>query len=109
VRELENAIERAVALAEGEVLEARDLPTAVLRASRDGSLREAVRRGHVGFEDAVGEFEKALIGEALERANGNQTQAARALGITRRVLKLKLDRFSLQPGAADASEPTDEG
>ena len=50
VRELENAIEHAVALAEGEILELRDLPRAVVEAGRIERLRDAVRDGDLGFE-----------------------------------------------------------
>jgi two-component system response regulator PilR (NtrC family) len=95
VRELENAIERAVALAEGEVLEIGDLPPAVLRAAEFETLGESVRTGKLGFEEALGNFEKTLIVEALARADGNQTRAAEQLQITRRSLKLKMDRYGI--------------
>ncbi|HXV37735.1 MAG TPA: sigma-54 dependent transcriptional regulator, partial [Myxococcota bacterium] len=98
VRELENAIERAVALAEGEVLEPRDLPRAIVRASELEALGDSLRQGRLGLEDAVGELEKALIAEALARAGGNQTRAAEALQVTRRALKLKMDRYGIAPG-----------
>jgi DNA-binding NtrC family response regulator len=98
VRELENAIERAVALAEGEVLEPRDLPRAIVRASELEALGDSLRQGRLGLEDAVGELEKALIAEALARASGNQTRAAEALQVTRRALKLKMDRYGIAPG-----------
>jgi DNA-binding NtrC family response regulator len=97
VRELENAIERAVALAEGDVLEVGDLPPAVIRASGVERLRDSVRIGKIAFEDAVGDFERTLIVEALARADWNQTRAADQLQITRRSLKLKMDRYSITP------------
>jgi DNA-binding NtrC family response regulator len=95
VRELENAIERAVALAEGEVLEIADLPPAILRAGELETLGDSVRTGKLGFEAALGNFEKTLILEALARADGNQTRAAEQLQITRRSLKLKMDRYGI--------------
>ena len=95
VRELENAIERAVALAEGEVLEIGDLPPAILRAGELATLGDSVRTGKLGFEAALAGFEKTLILEALARADGNQTRAAEQLQITRRSLKLKMDRYSI--------------
>ncbi|HVP28890.1 MAG TPA: sigma-54 dependent transcriptional regulator [Myxococcota bacterium] len=97
VRELENVIERAVALAEGDVLQLDDLPRNLVHSDRVGQLHEEVRRGQIGLEDAVGRFESALLLEALERSAWNQTRAAELLGITRRLLKLKMDRFGLQP------------
>jgi DNA-binding NtrC family response regulator len=95
VRELENAIERAVALAEGEVLELQDLPPAIVRASELETLGDSVRAGKLGFEAAVADFEKSLIVGALVRAEGNQTRAAEQLQITRRSLKLKMDRYGI--------------
>jgi DNA-binding NtrC family response regulator len=96
VRELENAIARAVALAEGEVLEIADLPPAIVRASELETLGDSVRTGQLGFETALGNFEKTLIVEALARADGNQTRAAEQLQITRRSLKLKMDRYGIE-------------
>jgi two-component system response regulator HydG len=97
VRELENAIEHAVALAEGDILEVADLPASAVRAGYAEGLRQAVRSGRLGFEAATGEFERALLLEALEIAGWNQTQAAERLQITRRTLKLRMDRCGLKP------------
>ena len=95
VRELENAIERAVALAEGDVLEIGDLPPAIVRAGELETLGDSVRSGKLGFEAAVANFEKTLLLEALARADGNQTRTAEQLQITRRSLKLKMDRHDI--------------
>jgi DNA-binding NtrC family response regulator len=95
VRELQNAIERAVALCDGETIGLEDLPEAVVQATRTESLRDAVRAGQIGLEEAAGRFEQELIREALERCEWNQTRAAEILGITRRVLKLKMDRYGI--------------
>jgi DNA-binding NtrC family response regulator len=97
VRELENAIERAVAFAEGDALEIGDLPPVIVRAGGVEGLRDSVRTGKLAFEDAVGDFERTLILEALSRADWNQTRAADQLQITRRSLKLKMDRYSINP------------
>jgi len=95
VRELENALERAVTLAEGEVLEVADLPEVISQASRTEALRDAVRGGQLGFDDAVAGFEQQLLREALDRNDWNQTRAAEQLRITRRSLKLRMDRHRL--------------
>ncbi|NNL64887.1 MAG: sigma-54-dependent Fis family transcriptional regulator [Myxococcales bacterium] len=95
VRELENVIERAVTLAEGEILEPSDLPEALLRETRSDDLRERLRGGRLSLEDAVADFEQDALREALEQAGWNQTRAADALGITRRLLKIKMDRHGL--------------
>ena len=95
VRELQNAIERAVALCDDATIGLEDLPEAVVQATRTESLRDAVRAGRLGLEEATARFEQELLREALERCEGNQTRAAETLGITRRVLKLKMDRYGL--------------
>jgi DNA-binding NtrC family response regulator len=97
VRELRNAIERAVALAEGDVLELEDLPETIVRSGRLESLREAVGSGRLGFEEAVADFERSLLLEALDATGWNQTRAAERLGVTRRSLKLRMDRLDLKP------------
>jgi len=97
VRELQNAIERAVALAEGEVLELEDLPRIVVQTGRVEQLRDAVRAGELGFEEAAADFEREMLVDALERSGWNQTRAAELLRITRRALKLKMDRHGLKP------------
>jgi DNA-binding NtrC family response regulator len=96
VRELRNAVERAVALAEGDVLTLEDLPPEVVRASSAESLRAAVQSGRLGLEEATDGFERELVREALEAADWNQTRAARQLHITRRALKLRMDRLGLK-------------
>jgi len=101
VRELENALERAATLSDAEVLEPRDLPEAVVEASRVATLQNEVRSGQLGFDEAVGRFESELLREALEATDWNQTRAATRLGITRRQLKLKMDRYGLVLSGTD--------
>jgi DNA-binding NtrC family response regulator len=109
VRELENALERAVALCEDDVVKLADLPPEVVRIDRLGAVRDELRTGALGLEDAVARFEADLVVEALERAGWNQTRAAETLAITRRLLKLKMDRLGLvAPGEGPAaSDETD--
>ena len=95
VRELENAVERAVTLCEGDLVDVGDLPDAVALSRRTDVLREALGRGEVGFEEAVARFEQDLLREALDRHDWNQTRTAVSLGITRRQLKLKMDKHKL--------------
>ena len=76
-RELRNAIERAAALADGDVLEPRDLPPDVLTGS-------ALPAG--SFHAEVEAFRRRLIQETLARHGGNQTRAAQALGLQRTYL-----------------------
>ena len=82
-RELANIIERAVIVAAGGQLEAGDLPAAVLRAAGGG--RTASRR-------TLAELEADYIRETLESVNGNKSEAARLLGISRKNLYERLAR-----------------
>ena len=87
--------ERAVTLADTDTIGLADLPDAVVRAGRTDALREALGRGEIGFEETVARFEQDLLRDALDRYDWNQTRTAAALGITRRQLKLKMDKHKL--------------
>jgi two-component system response regulator PilR (NtrC family) len=95
VRELQNVIERAVALADAEVLQESDLPEKITQATRADAVRDAFRSGKLAFEEAMAQFERQLLREGLERNDWNQTRTAASLGITRRQLKIKMDRHGL--------------
>jgi DNA-binding NtrC family response regulator len=95
VRELENALERAMAFAEGEAIALADLPEGVIRAEQTERLREDLCAGRLTLAEALSRFELSLLREALDRAGWNQTRAAEQLGLTRRLLKLKMDRHGL--------------
>lgn len=82
VRELENAVERASVLARGTLIEPDDLPEEVRGAVPVPSLTAEVRK--------LNEIEMDYIIAVLERANGNQTQAAKMLGIGTTTLYRKL-------------------
>jgi DNA-binding NtrC family response regulator len=96
-RELANAIERAVALSDRPVLELEDLPPGVVSACRAEELRLSVRSGEIGIEAAAAGFEREILLDALERSGWNQTRAAEQLRITRRALKLRMDRHGILP------------
>ncbi len=95
VRELENAVQRAVALCDGDVVDVGDLPEAIASADRTEVLHADVRTGRVDYEAAVSRFEQQLLREALDRCEWNQTRTAEALGLTRRMLKIKMDKLGL--------------
>jgi transcriptional regulator with GAF, ATPase, and Fis domain len=104
VRELENAIERGAALCESGLIRLEDLPDSIVSSGRSDRLREELRSGSGAFEETVGRFECELLLEALERQRWNQTRAAEDLGVTRRVLKLKMDRFAIVAPDIEAGE-----
>ena len=88
VRELENAVERAVVLLAGEYVDARDLPPALLSGQAAGDTPGAVPSGLT-----LEEMERQVIVAALAAADGNKSEAARRLGITRKTLHAKLRKY----------------
>ena len=84
VRELDHAVERAVLMAQGNMLKAADLG---LKAGRDG----APRIEEMSLEDV----ECLLIKKALARFDGNVSQAAGALGLSRSALYRRLQRYGM--------------
>ena len=91
VRELENIVHRAVVLARGPVVSTADLPLHVAELRSEGQQPPA------SFVERVAQFERELILEALERAGGVQTRAARELGMSERHLRYKLRKYGLPP------------
>jgi two-component system response regulator AtoC len=113
VRELENVIERLLVLS-GDVATVgvdqlpADFETAPA-CERSSDSRDAVLSGSKSLSDAVDEFERDIISEALEQTLFNQTRAADLLGTTRRILKYRMDKLGidcpdvLAPPGASAS------
>jgi len=100
IRELENAIERAVVLAEGPEIAPSDLPAEIRHVTPgEGLIRDEIRRFHV----AVEEFKRGLIASTLRRTGGNRTQAARLLGLQRTYLARLIRDLGLGPGPASAA------
>jgi Nif-specific regulatory protein len=101
VRELENCIERAVLAARSDVLSAPDLPPTLQTAAATGTERlpdaPSVPDGDAPFSVLVSSYERELIVEALKKTDGNVSAAARALGLSRRVILYKIKRLSVTP------------
>jgi len=89
VRELENVIERAVILTEDEVIHGCNLPPSL----QTSLLTDLVYKGSLEAKLASVEYE--MLVEALKTHNGNMTEAARELGLTRRIMGLRLGKFNL--------------
>ena len=97
VRELENIIERAVVLCRNEYITPQDLP-AQLQVT---SAKEILNPCNIsdGYEKKMKAFEIEMIQEAVKRSGGNQSAAARLLGITERHLRSRLERLGLKNNA----------
>ena len=123
VRELRNVIERAVVLCQGEILKPEDLllhegeieaavvpapassATPVPGPSQDEqvTMRLPLRPGAPELKGKLEEFERAQILEALAKTTGNQTRAAKLLGIARRTLIKKMVRYGIERPRAESA------
>ncbi|HLJ45388.1 MAG TPA: sigma 54-interacting transcriptional regulator [Bryobacteraceae bacterium] len=99
IRELRNAIERAMILEETSYITPSSLPIAV--RSAEATVMPAIASN--GTEEAasndgmsLADQERRLLVQALAKTNGNQTQAARILRITRDTLRYKMKKFNLR-------------
>jgi Nif-specific regulatory protein len=91
VRELENTIERAVLLADGEVIHRHHLPPTLQTAESADTVVST------SLAAAVGAFERGIIEDALTLARGNRSKAARLLGTTERVISYKVKKYEIDP------------
>jgi Nif-specific regulatory protein len=91
VRELENTMERAVLMADGEVIHSHHLPPTLQTAEATGTVVSASLGG------AVMAFERRLIEDALKTTGGNCAQAARLLSTTERVISYKARKYGIDP------------
>ncbi|HBY61809.1 MAG TPA: two-component system response regulator [Solibacterales bacterium] len=94
VRELENVIERSLVLCTRKILE----PADILLDSAP-KARPAAANGDPQFLPdgmTLDDYEQSMIREALRRANGNKSQAARLLGLTRNALRYRLTQMGLE-------------
>jgi DNA-binding NtrC family response regulator len=97
VRELENVIERALVLATGDALQPEDIRLD-FAPRRSVAATNGATEGTEFLAEGVtlDEHERTLIREALRRANGNKSQAARLLGLTRNALRYRLSQMGLE-------------
>lgn len=117
VRELENLMERAVALASGPIIGMGEVPPEVSGVSGLPSpLLSTIPDEGVELDEVLGELERRLILQALEKSHGVRKRAAKLLGVTFRSLRYRLDKHALDVGDSSeddngpnsSSEPTSE-
>jgi two-component system response regulator PilR (NtrC family) len=102
VRELENMVERAVALCRDGVIGRETLPPSILDPRREESQSRLPPEGG-NLEEMVNDFERGLLGEALERCGGVKKKAAALLGISFRSFRYRFEKLGLdeQSGGSD--------
>jgi len=109
VRELENMLERALALCDGKKISADDLFMGEELQSRDNENNEGFDPAQpmkVGLPEYLEDIEKRAILKALEKANNNKTAAAKLLGVSFRTLRYRLIKLGL---SKESEGESDEG
>jgi DNA-binding NtrC family response regulator len=100
VRELENALGNASMMAMGDVIDVDDLPATVRRADTRKFAAEPGSNGQIEASEAsapsLEDHERELLADALARANGNQSEAARILRISRDRMRYKMAKYNLR-------------
>jgi two-component system response regulator PilR (NtrC family) len=110
VRELENAVERSVALAAGSTIELRDLPPEIAGHVADSQSASAVLpEAGMDLERYLEELERSLLSQALTRAGGVRKKAASLLGLTFRSFRYRLAKLGLAKDEGDAMDPKGGG
>lgn len=94
IRELENIIERALLLHDSEVIDSQHLPEEIRTASSAGE-HIAIPSGGINFEDMIEDMEKAYLMEALEKAHGIKTDAAKLLSLSFRSFRHRLKKYGI--------------
>ena len=99
VRELENVIERSVVMCSGDQLDASDIKL-------DNAPRARAAPGEFSLPPGMtlDQYEQELIREALKRADGNKSHAARSLGLTRNALRYRLAQMGLETDVGQNQE-----
>jgi DNA-binding NtrC family response regulator len=106
IRELENVIERLVVLAVGDKISADDLPEFLRHGS---TLPDLIRLDLSSQGISLEAIEKDLIIKALKKFNGNQTQAARYLDISRRTLSYRMEKHGIRKDTVEhGGAPSDK-
>jgi Nif-specific regulatory protein len=92
VRELENCIERAIILCTDGVIRTHLLPPNLQKS--DGSPIQELKGT---LQDMLAALENQMITDALKHCRGNMAAAARVLGLTERVMGLRVTKFGIDP------------
>jgi two-component system response regulator HydG len=100
IRELENMIERAIVLCEGERLDAQLFPINERKVPRSNSATtlNVPPAGAITLDNALESIERAMIEDALEKSGGVKTKTAELLGIKTSALYYKLEKYGLTSG-----------
>jgi Nif-specific regulatory protein len=93
VRELENCIERAIILSSDGVIHGHLLPPNLQHADGEVGLST-----NGSFTATMTNVEREMVVEELKHSRGNMAKAARALGITERMMGIRVSKYGIDPG-----------
>ena len=94
IRELENIIESAVVMSRGEIITNNDFSPDVLSSSEPIALNP--HNFQNSYDEKLEAFDSTMINDALELKSGNQSQAAKVLGITERHLRSRMQKYNIK-------------
>jgi two-component system response regulator HydG len=94
VRELENAVERAVILVPGEYITERELPLSIIQSYSPGK-EATLPQAESPRRQSLDEIEREAILATMKATEGNKSEAARRLGITRKTLHKRLQQYGV--------------
>jgi len=110
IRELENVIERAVALESEPVIKVASLPENIRGAAEyvTSQISADIPAEGIDLEQIVGEIEKDLLVKALEKTGWVKKQAAKLLNLSFRSFRYRLDKFSIETGENEETDAEQE-
>lgn len=108
VRELENVVESLLALSPSDEVTAEILPRKMTKHDDDDQPRTTIFEGSLKFDEAERLFETEMILKALKKTNFVQTRAAELLGISRRILKYKMDKLGISDSGGKENFTTEQ-
>ena len=91
VRELENVIERAVLLSQDDVVHGHHLPPTLQTAEASNTVMKGT------LQETLDRVEKEMIIESLKNFRGNKSKAAKALGVSERIMGLRVEKHAINP------------
>ena len=113
VRELENALERAVVLCAGDVVDVEELPNEIRTNNRGGGEVEVFSLAHLPYAQAkklaMRAFERRYLSALLEKSSNNVSMAARAAGVDRSNFRRLLKQYEVGGRSMKKGEGMDDG
>ncbi len=95
VRQLENAVENAIVLGDGEVIYPEHLPLGIRKPTARGRKGDFLSLAGPTFKDKIEIAERMILQDAIQQADGNKSEAAKKLDISLRTMRYKIKKYKL--------------